>query len=315
MIEIWRKDAVYTFDFWPGAEVKPLREIKFRVAGSEINVSYKWPRDRAYASAREVVAELEERCLRIQDETPVASSGVKRVEGGAREAWRCEVDLFGGELVRESIAREYDDGLVVSFERRSPGRDVALTAAGKLATLASRAKRADRGRIVPDEGELLYMLGPMQLLAPEPWALAPRVRATAGGDRFKFHEVEFEFSDSTRPPAAWFETPPEVQAYVFEDDMLVRTDSVEEIFAHGAATSISWGAVPPVPGPGQELLSDDVCTTVVTVIKWSSGSSCRITATQWIGTDEFDRDGDLVGLRDLILRIAASGRRVRRVRN
>ena len=47
----------------------------------------------------------------------------------------------------------------------------------------------------------------------------------------------------------------------------------------------------------------------MTVIEWSSGSSCRILATQWIGTHDFDREGDLVGLRDLIMRVAASSRR------
>ena len=76
MIEIWRKDAVYTFDFWPGAEVKPLAKISFRVAGSDVTVSYAWPKDHGYATAHEVVTKVEERCLRI--DSPATNPGCGR---------------------------------------------------------------------------------------------------------------------------------------------------------------------------------------------------------------------------------------------
>lgn len=315
MIEIWRKDAVYTFDFWPGAEVKPLAELRFRVEGSDITVSYKWPKDHGYASAREVVAKVEERCLRIHsEEFPVLSSGVKPfgLDGGA--AWRCELDLLRGEAAMEAIGAEYDDGLVVAFERSPEDRAAVLATSGSLEILARRTVRTDRAKLCPDEGELSYQLGPVQVVAPEAWTLDPQILATLVGDRrSEFHNLRLEFAETSDPPSGWSKIPHYVEGYLVDDDFtLVTTDTVRSDFRGGMATSTCWGAVPPL-SEATERTPYPVETTVLTVIGWTNGGSCRIWADQSVPYLEFGQETELAGLRDLILRIAMSSRRSPRI--
>lgn len=308
MLELWRKDAVYTFDFGPDVTLQPLREIEFVVNGSMIAVKYLSPGDYDYESARDVVAELDHRGREQNcEKLPVVSSGVLPLPGIGEDAWRCEVAYAGGEVGVEVIGRAESEGLVIKLHRGSLKPAAAAVGGGMLEPLAHRVGRREAG-LTPREDELVYMHGPLQVLAPRAWDSAPTVDFVLEGRRpawVDFFDVELKFVEGA-PAAPSLEIPNWVEAHLLDDDMLAEGEAAQQVLADRTVTANCWAAVPHPSEPDDPYPPDPVQTTAVAVVDWGGACACHIRSIQDIPYEAFDRERDLAKLRDFVATAAVS---------
>lgn len=308
VLELWRKDAVYTFDFGPDATLQPLREIGFVVNGSTITVKYLSPGDYDYESARDVVAELDHRGREQNcEKLPVVSSGVLPLPGIGEEAWRCELDYAGGEAAAEVIGRAERGGLVITLERTSLKRQAAAAGRGMLEPLVHRVGVLEAG-LKPRADELLYILGPLQVLAPQAWDSEPRLDVILEGRRpewVRFYKLSLAFAVGS-PDAHWMEVPNWVNAHLVEEDMLAEGGRAEQVLPDRTVVANCWAAVPHPPEPGDPCPPDPVETTAVAVVDWDGATLGQLMSIQRIPYEAFEGERDLVKLRDFVMQAAMS---------
>lgn len=307
VIEIWRQDAVYSFDFWPGAEVAPPTELKFELEHARFTIGYAHESDWLFESAREIAEATEKRvAAHASPSLPIVASRARSVEGCAGEAWSSTVELEGVGTIAHVIGCDMGGGVVARLDLEYGAPPTAEPDIETMENLARRIERQQMAKLIPDEVEQEYILGPLRLLAPRDWRLSPTADSELTGEQgwVDLHQLTFEFSNGPDAPSSWLQIP----AYV--DRMLLIGGSIAEgslehiTFADGRASAISRAALPPPDDDDP----DDVDTEAVVVIEWPNGTACKLTAIQDFPHHLFDRTRDLARLRDLLLRISASSR-------
>ena len=306
VLDIWRQEAVYSFEFWPDAAVELPKRLVFVLEHARFSVRYARVGEWDFETAREV-AEAHERRVWAQnsESMPVFSSGVRSVEGCAGEAWSSTVGLEDVGTLGHVLGCDMGGGLVVTLrvEYRSPApSDTGPEAAEAV---ARRIECTQNAKLKPADGELEYELGPLHILAPKGWGLFPAVDAKLkGADQtwVESHLLSFEFSNGPDAPAEWLHTPTYVDRMVLIDGVVAEGEPVHTTFPAGSASARAWAALPPPDDDDP----DDVETEAVAVVQWPLGTACKITAIQEIPYAMFERARDLARLRDLALRIAAS---------
>jgi hypothetical protein len=306
VIEIWRQDAVYRFDFWPEAVVKPPTEIVFALEHARFGVGYTRDGDGSFESAREV-AEAQERRVqaRTSESLPMVTSGVLPVTGCVGEAWRSTVGLANEGMVAHLIACDMGDGVVATLNIDYRATELPEPSLEVVEAVARRVERGDIAKLTPREDELEYELGPLRVLTPKAWTPLPTVDAGLNGEQKQWvgvHHLGFEFSDQPEAPRTWLDTSTYVDSMLLIDGVMVAGEPANVTFPAGNASANAWAALPPPDDDDP----DDVDTEAIAVVQWSDGNACKLSAKQETPYAKFSRERDLARLRDLVLRIAMS---------
>lgn len=308
MLEIWRQDAVYSFDFWPGAVVTPPTEIVFELEHARFSVGYMHAADWGFESARQVIEATERRvAARTSPSLPMVTSGIRSFKGRTGEAWSTSIGLREVGTVKHVIAYDMGKGLIAKLELDYESPPRSEPSIGVVESIARRIERIDSANLAPGEHELRYVLGGLQALIPKDWHPRPHVGATLEGEDHRWvrsHHVTFEFTTGPDAPAEWLKCPTIIQDRVFIDGSIVGGEHLRTTFSSGSATASAWAAL---PAPDDED-PDEVEAEAVAALQWPCGKACKLTALQEIEHPMFERARDLARLRDLVLRIGASSR-------
>jgi len=308
VLEIWRQDAIYTFEFWPEAVVVPPTDLVFALEDARITIGYSRAGDWLFESAHEVAAASERRAWAQDSESmPIVSSGVRSVEGCVGEAWSSTVGLKNLGTVGHVIGIDMGGGVVarVHISYRTP--PLSEPTIESVNAVSRRIERTDTSSLVPREGELEYALGPLRVFAPGGWTPFSVVAAKLKGADSRWcasYHLSFEFFLSADAQDGWLESSGYVENMLLIDGVVAAGDHLDRAFDTGSASARAWAALPPPDDDDP----DDVDTEAIAVLRWRDGNVCKISSKQEISYAMFDRVRDLARLRDLVLRIAASGR-------